>query len=93
MNKSPNFFHESSPLSTHHPSGRDATLAFESASHSNSARDMLSCFYVGEFVDPEKESVQSPGSSSMSSPLIDTERALGVLLGLSAASQVCASLE
>ena len=48
----------------------------------------MSCFYVGDYVEPEKESVQSPGSSSMSSPLIDTERALGVLLGLSAASQV-----
>ncbi|XP_012936715.1 E3 ubiquitin-protein ligase HERC2 [Aplysia californica] len=68
--------------------GRDASLAFESAHHSDDAREMMSCFYVGQYIDPEKDTVQTPGSGSMSSPLIDTERTLGVLLGLNAAQQV-----
>uniref|UniRef100_A0A2C9K806 HECT-type E3 ubiquitin transferase n=1 Tax=Biomphalaria glabrata TaxID=6526 RepID=A0A2C9K806_BIOGL len=68
--------------------GRDASLAFEAAHHSDEAREMMSCYYVGQYIDPEKDIVQSPGSGSMSSPLIDTERTLAVLLGLNAAEQV-----
>ncbi|XP_059157195.1 E3 ubiquitin-protein ligase HERC2-like isoform X2 [Physella acuta] len=68
--------------------GRDASLAFETAHHSDEARDLMNCFYVGQYIDPEKDGVQSPGTGSMSSPLIDTERSLAILLGLSAAQQV-----
>ncbi|CAG5129600.1 unnamed protein product, partial [Candidula unifasciata] len=68
--------------------GRDASVAFETAHHSEEAREMMNCFYVGKYIDPEKDVVQSPGSGSMSSPLIDTERTLAVLLGLNAAQQV-----
>ncbi|GFN81530.1 E3 ubiquitin-protein ligase herc2-like, partial [Plakobranchus ocellatus] len=68
--------------------GRDASFAFEASHHSVEAREMLNQYYVGQYIDPEKDVVQTPGSGSMSSPLIDTERTLAVLLGLSAAQQV-----
>ncbi|KAK7097783.1 E3 ubiquitin-protein ligase HERC2-like isoform X3 [Littorina saxatilis] len=68
--------------------GRDASHVFESVRHSEEAREMMQAFYVGQYVDPEKDIVQSVDSSSMSSPLIDAERTLGTLLGLHAAEQV-----
>ncbi|CAL1526855.1 unnamed protein product, partial [Lymnaea stagnalis] len=68
--------------------GRDASAAFEAAHHSEEAREIMNCLCVGQYIDPEKDVVQSPGSGSMSSPLIDTERTLAVLLGLNAAEQV-----
>ncbi|KAL8607282.1 hypothetical protein ACOMHN_047613 [Nucella lapillus] len=68
--------------------GRDASHVFESVHHSEEAREMMQAFYVGQYVDPEKDIVQSMDSSSMSSPLIDAERTLGTLLGLHAAQQV-----
>ncbi|XP_048243824.1 E3 ubiquitin-protein ligase HERC2-like isoform X1 [Haliotis rufescens] len=65
--------------------GRDASSAFEAAHHSEEAREMMMAFYVGQYVDPEKEVIQTTDSNTMSSPLMDTERTLGILLGLHAA--------
>ncbi|KAK7486952.1 hypothetical protein BaRGS_00021768, partial [Batillaria attramentaria] len=68
--------------------GRDASHAFEGAHHSEEAREMMQAFYVGQYVDPEKDIVLPMDSSTMSSPLMDAERTLGTLLGLHAAEQV-----
>ncbi|KAL3879973.1 hypothetical protein ACJMK2_032247, partial [Sinanodonta woodiana] len=67
--------------------GKDATAAFEMNLHSNEARQMLQAFYVGQYVDPEKDIVQMTDTSMASSSLMDAERTLGLLLGLHAAQQ------
>ncbi|XP_052796353.1 E3 ubiquitin-protein ligase HERC2-like isoform X2 [Mya arenaria] len=65
--------------------GRDATVEFENAHHSLAAREMMQAFYVGQYVEPEKDMIQLTDTSSASSPLMDSERTLGLLLGLQAA--------
>ncbi|KAJ8297784.1 hypothetical protein KUTeg_024315 [Tegillarca granosa] len=65
----------------------DATEAFELAHHSDEAREMMQAFFVGQYLDPEKDILQTTDSSSVSSPLMDVERTLGMLLGLHAAYQ------
>ncbi|XP_077868707.1 E3 ubiquitin-protein ligase HERC2-like [Saccoglossus kowalevskii] len=66
---------------------RDATEAFEEAEHSAEAREMMQAFFVGVYVEPEQDVVVMTDTSSISSPLIDTERVLGLLLGLHANHQ------
>ncbi|XP_021378315.1 E3 ubiquitin-protein ligase HERC2-like isoform X2 [Mizuhopecten yessoensis] len=70
---------------------RDATTAFEAVHHPDDAREMMQGFYVGQYVDPEKDTVQTSDTSSASSPLMDIERALGMLLGLHAAYMACST--
>ncbi|KAI8508669.1 E3 ubiquitin-protein ligase herc2, partial [Branchiostoma belcheri] len=66
---------------------RDATEAFEEAHHSQEARDMMQAFFVGVYVEPDQDVVHPMDTTTISSPLIDTERVLGLLMGLSANSQ------
>ncbi|XP_070553640.1 E3 ubiquitin-protein ligase HERC2-like isoform X2 [Ptychodera flava] len=66
---------------------RDGTEAFEQAQHSAEAREMMQAFFVGVYVEPEQDMVVSIDTSSVSSPLIDAERGLGLLLGLHANHQ------
>ncbi|XP_061183765.1 E3 ubiquitin-protein ligase HERC2-like isoform X1 [Saccostrea echinata] len=65
----------------------DATEAFELEHHSDEARELMKSFYVGQYLDPKKDIVQTSDTSTASSPLADTQRTLGVLLGLQAAYQ------
>lgn len=67
--------------------GKDASAIFESVHHSTTAREMMQTFYVGQYVEPEKDIIQLIDTSSTSSPLIDAERTLSLLLGLHAAQQ------
>ncbi|XP_054929802.1 E3 ubiquitin-protein ligase HERC2 isoform X6 [Dermacentor andersoni] len=69
--------------------GRDATQAFEAARHSKEAREMLSSFFVGNFVDHDQEAPLLVDPSSLSSPLCDSERTLAHLLGLHLQQQAC----
>ncbi|KAL3192258.1 hypothetical protein MRX96_059232 [Rhipicephalus microplus] len=69
--------------------GRDATQAFEAACHSKEAREMLSSFFVGNFVDHDQETPLLVDPSSLSSPLCDAERTLAYLLGLHLQQQAC----
>ncbi|XP_077983839.1 E3 ubiquitin-protein ligase HERC2-like [Glandiceps talaboti] len=66
---------------------RDATEDFEEAQHSSEAREMMQAFFVGVYVEPEQDLVVSTDVSTVSSPLMDTERVLGLLLGLHANHQ------
>nr|XP_022328228.1 E3 ubiquitin-protein ligase HERC2-like isoform X2 [Crassostrea virginica] len=66
---------------------QDATKAFELQHHSDEARELMKSFYVGQYLDPKKDIVQTSDTSTASSPLMDTQRTLGVLLGLQAAYQ------
>ncbi|XP_048589232.1 E3 ubiquitin-protein ligase HERC2 isoform X2 [Nematostella vectensis] len=59
----------------------DATKAFEEANHSYEARMMMQDHLVGTFVEPEQEFALD-SALTVSSPLIDSERTLGLLLGL-----------
>ncbi|GAB6021505.1 E3 ubiquitin-protein ligase herc2 [Chamberlinius hualienensis] len=68
-------------------SGRDATQAFEAVKHSRDAREMMSKFVVGNYVDVEQELVGMPEVGTLSSPFMDVERNLAFLLGLNANSQ------
>ncbi|XP_033111225.1 E3 ubiquitin-protein ligase HERC2-like [Anneissia japonica] len=61
---------------------QDATEAFVAANHSAEAQNQLQRFFVGVYLQPEQDVVASKDISSISSPLIDTERTLAVLLGL-----------
>uniref|UniRef100_T1IYS2 HECT-type E3 ubiquitin transferase n=1 Tax=Strigamia maritima TaxID=126957 RepID=T1IYS2_STRMM len=71
--------------------GRDATQAFESAKHSDQAREMLSSFFVGIYSDPEHDAVNTIDTMSISSPLMDTERSLALFLGLHCNWQACST--
>ncbi|XP_037077204.1 E3 ubiquitin-protein ligase HERC2-like [Pollicipes pollicipes] len=64
--------------------GKDVTRAFEAAQHSAQALDTLRGLFVGNFLDPDTEPVQTVDSSTLSSPLVDAERSLALLLGLQA---------
>ncbi|KAK3100706.1 hypothetical protein FSP39_024049, partial [Pinctada imbricata] len=70
---------------------RDGTEAFELENHSDHAREMMKAYYVGQYLDPAKDIVQTTDSSTASSPLMDVERHMGMLLGLHAAYQARSS--
>ncbi|XP_064481734.1 E3 ubiquitin-protein ligase HERC2-like isoform X2 [Ornithodoros turicata] len=69
--------------------GRDATQAFEGANHSKEAKEMLTSFLIGNFIDYDHEALLSVDLSTLSSPLVDTERTLAYFLGLHAHHQAC----
>ncbi|XP_042876756.1 E3 ubiquitin-protein ligase HERC2-like isoform X6 [Penaeus japonicus] len=67
--------------------GQDATQVWEMANHSARAKDMMASYFVGNYMDPEQEVVQVLDASTLSSPLVDTERALAMLIGVYASCQ------
>ncbi|XP_042217246.1 E3 ubiquitin-protein ligase HERC2-like isoform X2 [Homarus americanus] len=62
--------------------GQDATQVWEMANHSARAKEMMGSYFVGNYMDPELEVVQVLDASTLSSPLVDTERALAMLVGV-----------
>ncbi|XP_033632375.1 E3 ubiquitin-protein ligase HERC2-like [Asterias rubens] len=69
---------------------KDATEEFQSVGHSAEAILMMESFFVGIYVGPEEDIIiPSINTSCSSSPLIDAERALGLLIGLNSCHQAC----
>ncbi|XP_061744248.1 E3 ubiquitin-protein ligase HERC2 isoform X2 [Nerophis ophidion] len=64
--------------------GEDPVVALEAALQFEDTRESMQAFCVGQYMEPNQETVTTPDLSSLSSPLVDTERNLGVLLGLHA---------
>ncbi|XP_048855280.1 LOW QUALITY PROTEIN: E3 ubiquitin-protein ligase HERC2 [Brienomyrus brachyistius] len=64
--------------------GEDPVVALEAALQFEDTRESMQAFCVGQYIEPNQETVTTPDLSSLSSPLIDTERNLGLLLGLHA---------
>ncbi|XP_059922232.1 E3 ubiquitin-protein ligase HERC2 isoform X1 [Gadus macrocephalus] len=62
----------------------DPVVALDAALQFEDTRESMQAFCVGQYVEPNQETVTTPDLSSLSSPLIDTERNLGLLLGLHA---------
>ncbi|CAH1776574.1 unnamed protein product, partial [Owenia fusiformis] len=66
---------------------KDATEVFEQVFHTDKARAMMNNYYIGNYLDPDHDVVQTTDTSTAGSPLIDTERTLALLLGLHASYQ------
>ena len=69
--------------------GKDVTKPFEAAQHSPQAMELLKGLLVGPLLEPDTEPAAAAGAadtSSLSSPLVDAERSLALLLGLQAAA-------
>ncbi|KAM9300223.1 E3 ubiquitin-protein ligase HERC2 isoform 4-T5 [Morus bassanus] len=64
--------------------GEDPVVALEAALQFEDTRESMHAFCVGQYMEPDQEVITTPDLSTMSSPLIDTERNLGLLLGLHA---------
>ncbi|XP_067368465.1 E3 ubiquitin-protein ligase HERC2 isoform X5 [Channa argus] len=64
--------------------GEDPVVALEAALQCEDTRESMQAFCVGQYMEPNQETVTTPDLNSLSSPLIDTERNLGLLLGLHA---------
>ncbi|XP_052361021.1 putative HERC2-like protein 3 [Oncorhynchus keta] len=64
--------------------GEDPVVALEAALQFENTRVSMQAFCVGQYIEPNQETVTTPDLSSLCSPLIDTERNLGLLLGLHA---------
>ncbi|XP_054256531.1 E3 ubiquitin-protein ligase HERC2 isoform X4 [Indicator indicator] len=64
--------------------GEDPVVALEAALQFEDTRESMHAFCVGQYVEPDQEVITTPDLSTLSSPLIDTERNLGLLLGLHA---------
>nr|XP_004552854.2 E3 ubiquitin-protein ligase HERC2 isoform X1 [Maylandia zebra] len=64
--------------------GEDPVVALEAALQFEDTRESMQAFCVGQYMEPNQETVTTPDLSSLSSPLIDTERNMGLLLGLHA---------
>uniref|UniRef100_A0A3Q2Y7Y6 E3 ubiquitin-protein ligase HERC2 n=1 Tax=Hippocampus comes TaxID=109280 RepID=A0A3Q2Y7Y6_HIPCM len=64
--------------------GEDPVVALEAALQFEDTKESMQAFCVGQYMEPNQEMVTTPDLSSLSSPLIDTERNLGLLLGLHA---------
>ncbi|KAB7494648.1 E3 ubiquitin-protein ligase HERC2, partial [Armadillidium nasatum] len=62
--------------------GQDATQIWEMSNHSKKAKKMMQSYFVGNYMDPEQEVVQVLDASTFSSPLVDTERTLAMLIGI-----------
>lgn len=62
--------------------GQDATQIWEMSNHSKKARQLMQSYFVGNFMDPDQEVVQVVDASTFSSPLMDTERTLAMLIGI-----------
>ncbi|OWK60818.1 E3 ubiquitin-protein ligase HERC2 [Lonchura striata] len=64
--------------------GEDPVVALEAALQFEDTRESMHAFCVGQYIEPDQEVITTPDISTLSSPLIDTERNLGLLLGLHA---------
>ncbi|KAF4799999.1 E3 ubiquitin-protein ligase HERC2 [Turdus rufiventris] len=64
--------------------GEDPVVALEAALQFEDTRESMHAFCVGQYIEPDQEVITTPDLSTLSSPLIDTERNLGLLLGLHA---------
>ncbi|XP_057260463.1 E3 ubiquitin-protein ligase HERC2 isoform X7 [Pezoporus wallicus] len=64
--------------------GEDPVVALEAALQFEDTRESMHAFCVGHYMEPDQEVITTPDLSTLSSPLIDTERNLGLLLGLHA---------
>ncbi|XP_028645043.1 E3 ubiquitin-protein ligase HERC2, partial [Grammomys surdaster] len=64
--------------------GEDPVVALEAALQFEDTQESMHAFCVGQYLEPDQEVVTIPDLGSLSSPLIDTERNLGLLLGLHA---------
>ncbi|XP_031814951.1 E3 ubiquitin-protein ligase HERC2 isoform X4 [Sarcophilus harrisii] len=64
--------------------GDDPVVALEAALQFEDTRDSMHAFCVGQYMEPDQEVITTPDLTSLSSPLIDPERNLGLLLGLHA---------
>ncbi|KAM9567415.1 E3 ubiquitin-protein ligase HERC2 isoform 7-T8 [Guaruba guarouba] len=64
--------------------GEDPVVALEAALQFEDTRESMHAFCVGHYMEPDQEVITMPDLSTLSSPLIDTERNLGLLLGLHA---------
>ncbi|XP_063970630.1 E3 ubiquitin-protein ligase HERC2-like [Lytechinus pictus] len=83
-------FHEGAPCGSdtlQQYAARDATEAFHAAHESPEVLQLREQYLVGVYVEPEQDEVLMSTSSVISSPLMDTERALGLLLGLHSCHQ------
>ncbi|XP_041440166.1 E3 ubiquitin-protein ligase HERC2 isoform X2 [Xenopus laevis] len=67
-----------------HFAGEDPVVALEAALQFEDMRESMQAFCVGHYMEPDQEVIAAPDLSSLSSPLIDMERNLGLLLGLHA---------
>ena len=70
----------------------DATQAFEGIQHSANAQELMSSFFVGNYVVPEYEGVSLADTSTYSSPFMDLERNLALFLGFHCNQLVRSSL-
>lgn len=68
--------------------GKNATAAFEAARHSDKSKQLLQRYLVGHYAGADPRRIQSPDPSSISSPLMDAQRSLSLLLSLYAYSLV-----
>ncbi|KAK2509156.1 hypothetical protein MC885_004362 [Smutsia gigantea] len=64
--------------------GEDPVVALEAALQFEDTQESMHAFCVGQYLEPDQEVITIPDLGSLSSPLIDTERNLGLLLGLHA---------
>ncbi|XP_034287268.1 E3 ubiquitin-protein ligase HERC2 isoform X1 [Pantherophis guttatus] len=64
--------------------GEDPVVALEAALQFEDTKESMHAFCVGQYMEPDQEVITTPDTGSLSSPLIDTERNLGLLLGLHA---------
>ncbi|KAJ8028688.1 E3 ubiquitin-protein ligase HERC2 [Holothuria leucospilota] len=67
--------------------GRDASVAFHSVEHSPEALAAMEEMCVGICVEPDQASFSSSECPAVISPLMDAERALGLLIGLHSSHQ------
>nr|XP_032812660.1 E3 ubiquitin-protein ligase HERC2 isoform X4 [Petromyzon marinus] len=71
--------------------GEEPLAALEAALHCEELKETMQSFCVGHYLDPEQDVVSCVELGSMPSPLADTERALGLLLGLHSAHLACST--
>lgn len=64
--------------------GKDCTSRWEAAKHSDKAKQLLQRYLVGYYAGAEgiHQSLQCPDPTTLSSPLIDAQRSLSLVLGL-----------
>ncbi|XP_049844846.1 E3 ubiquitin-protein ligase HERC2 [Schistocerca gregaria] len=65
-------------------SGRDITQAIDSVCHSQSAKEAISSFLIGYYMEPDQELLQVSDINNVVLPLMDVERSVGYILGLHA---------
>lgn len=72
-------------------SAENATSAYEDIYRSVELTVMMQNFFIGNYLETESAMLPATGRGLMSSPLMDTERHLAVLLGLMFRGQACST--